>query len=149
MKSAKFIGKFIRTGYTYEMQTPGSAQITKIDDSDKYRFVELSVFDKTVNGTVLSYKRYDKNGENIHVIMGQIVKVRNQNGKVISRYLQFVDESDNGVSAWYVSQLNNKGYVTQYETYRVEAGTLGIVKPDQHPTIVQRTAVRVSKFPWE
>ena len=151
----KFIGKFHVIGHVYSLSTPGSAEITqRISD----KFIEVSVYDKTSYGIVLTVKDYDINGNFESLKIGQIVEVKNQKGKIISKYIQFPDEKDNGVSSWYISKLNKKGYVTQYVGYNIEAGfnidtvgesTLGVVNPNQKPTIGQRNITRVKKFPWK
>ena len=155
MKVAKFIGKFHVTGHHYSLLTPESVQIT-ITPYDQFYLV--SVFDQTSNGTVLTFQRYNPDGKSNDFKLGQIVEVRDQQGKVVSRYLQSPSNKDNAVTSWFVSQLNKKGYVTQYTSSRVESGfnidtvgasTLGVVNPNQQPEIGQKTVTRVSKFPWE
>jgi len=89
MKAAKFIGKFNLIGKKYSMLTPGSAEITQTISN---KFIEVSVYDKTSYGIVLTVKDYDINGNFESLKIGQIVEVKNQKGKIISKYIQFPDE---------------------------------------------------------
>ncbi len=74
--------------------------------------------------------------------MGHIKVIRNCCGKIITKYLEFVDSSDNGIDQWYVLKRDKNGYVQEYSVNYIEAG-FSATNPEQKPTISIKKAKRV------
>jgi len=137
-EDSKWVGTFEETRFRYRIETPGSTVITKKPFARKF---VISVFDKTVYGTILKRERYE-DGKLVDTILGHIKVIRDCCGKIITKCLEFVDDSDNGVNQWYVVKRDKDGFVKEYSFSRIEAG-FSATNPDQKPTIALLEAKRV------
>ena len=136
-EDSKWVGTFEATGFSYRIETPGSTVITK---TPRVRKFVISVFDKTVYGTILKQERYIDG--KIDTILGHIKVIRDCCGKIITKCLEFVDDDDNGVEQWYVVKRDKDGFVQEYSTSYTEAG-FSATNPEQKPTIILRGLKRV------
>ena len=137
-EDSKWVGTFEAPGFRYRIETPGSTVITKTPGTSK---LVISVFDKTVYGTILKGERY-ADGKLVQTTLGHIKVIRDCCGKIITKCLEFVDDSDNGVSQWYVLKRDKDGFVKEYSFSRIEAG-FDATNPEQKPTITLTGAKRV------
>lgn len=137
-EDSKWVGTFEATGFRYRIETPGSSVITKTPLATKY---VISVFDKTVYGTILKQERYE-DGKLVETTLGHIKVIRDCCGKIITKCLEFVDDADNGVDQWYVVKRDKDGFVKEYSISYIEAG-FSATNPEQKPTINLRGAKRV------
>ena len=137
-EDSKWVGTFESTGFGYLIETPGSTVITKIPLARKY---VISVFDKTVYGTILKRERYE-DGKLVSTILGHIKVIRDCCGKIITKCLEFVDNLDNGVTQCYVVKKDKDGFVKEYSISYIEAG-FSATNPEQKPTIALFEAKRV------
>jgi len=101
----------------------------------------ISVFDKTVYGTILKQERYE-DGKLDKTILGHIKVIRDCCGKIITKCLEFVEDDDNGVYQWYVVKRDKDGFVKEYSFSYIEAG-FSATNPGQKPRITLRGAKRV------
>ena len=123
----------------FTIETPGSSVITKTPILD--RFV-LSIHEVTEFGTILKQERY-LDGVLTETTLGHIKVIRNCCGKVITKCLEFIDDTDNGVDQWYVLKRDKNGYVQEYSINYIEAG-FSATNPKQIPTISIKKAKRVA-----
>jgi len=75
--------------------------------------------------------------------LGHIKVIRNCCGKIITKCLEFVDDTDSGVDQWYVLKRDKNGFVQEYSINYIEAG-FSATNPKQIPTISIKKAKRVS-----
>jgi len=101
----------------------------------------ISVFDKTVFGTILKLEWYI-DGKLVSTDLGHIKVIRDCCGKIITKCLEFVDDDDNAVFQWYVVKRDKDGFVQEYSISYIEAG-FSATNPEQKPTILLLEAKRV------
>jgi len=137
-EDSKWVGTFEGTGFRYRNETPGSTEITKTPFDLK---LVISVFDKTVFGTILKLEWYI-DGKLVSTDLGHIKVIRNCCGKIITKCLEFVDDDDNAVFQYYVVKRDKDGFVQEYSISYIEAG-FSATNPEQKPTILLLEAKRV------
>jgi len=137
-EDSKWVGTFECTGFEYGIETPGSTVITKAPVVFK---AVISVFDKTVYGTILKREGY-ADGKLVQTKLGQIKVIRDCCGKIITKCLEFVDDTDNGIEQLYVVKRDKDGFVKEYSFSYIEAG-FSATNPEQKPTIALVEAKRV------
>jgi hypothetical protein len=135
---SKWVGTFESTGLKFTIETPGSSVIKKTPVVE--RFV-VSIHEVTEFGTILKQERY-LDGVLTETTLGHIKIIRNCCGKIITKCLEFVDDTDNGVDQWYVLKRDKNGYVQEYSINYIEAG-FSATNPKQIPTISIKKAKRV------
>jgi len=136
--SLKWVGTFESSGLKYTIETPGSPIIKKVPIVEKF---VVSIYDVTEYGTIIKQERY-LNGELTETTLGHIKEIRNCCGKIITKCLEFVDDSDNGVDQWYVVKKDKNGFVQEYSINYIESG-FSATNPKQIPTISVKIAKRV------
>jgi hypothetical protein len=136
---SKWVGTFESTGLKFTIETPGSSVITKKPIVEKY---VVSIHEVTEFGTILKQERY-LDGILTETTLGHIKVIRNCCGKIITKCLEFVDDTDNGVDQWYVLKRDKNGYVQEYSINYIEAG-FSATNPKQIPTISIKKAKRVA-----
>ena len=136
---SKWVGTFESTGLKFTIETPGSSVITKTPIVDKFI---VSIHEVTEFGTILKQERY-LDGILTETTLGHIKVIRNCCGKIITKCLEFVDDTDNGVDQWYVLKRDKNGYVQEYSINYIEAG-FSATNPKQIPTISIKKAKRVT-----
>lgn len=136
---SKWVGTFESTGLKFTIETPGSSVITKTPIVDKFI---VSIHEVTEFGTILKQERY-LDGVLEETTLGHIKVIRNCCGKIITKCLEFVDDTDNGVDQWYVLKRDKNGYVQEYSINYIEAG-FSATNPKQIPTISIKKAKRVA-----
>jgi len=135
---SKWVGTFESTGLKFTIETPGSSVIKKTPVVE--RFV-VSIHEVTEFGTILKQERY-LYGVLTETTLGHIKVIRNCCGKVITKCLEFIDDTDNGVDQWYVLKRDKNGYVQEYSINYIEAG-FSATNPKQIPTISIKKAKRI------
>jgi len=136
---SKWVGTFESTGLKFTIETPGSSVITKKPIVE--RFV-VSIHEVTEFGTILKQERY-LDGVLTETTLGHIKIIRNCCGKIITKCLEFVDDTDSGVDQWYVLKRDKNGFVQEYSINYIEAG-FSSTNPKQIPTISIKKAKRVA-----
>ena len=136
---SKWVGTFESTGLKFTIETPGSSVITKTPIVDKFI---VSIHEVTEFGTILKQERY-LDGILTETTLGHIKVIRNCCGKIITKCLEFVDDTDNGVDQWYVLKRDKNGFVQEYSINYIEAG-FSATNPKQIPTISIKKAKRVA-----
>ena len=136
---SNWVGTFESTGLKFTIETPGSSVITKTPIVDKFI---VSIHEVTEFGTILKQERY-LDGILTETTLGHIKVIRNCCGKIITKCLEFVDDTDNGVDQWYVLKRDKNGYVQEYSINYIEAG-FSATNPKQIPTISIKNAKRVT-----
>jgi hypothetical protein len=136
---SKWVGTFESTGLKFTIETPSSSVITKTQIVDKFI---VSIHEVTEFGTILKQERY-LDGVLEETTLGHIKVIRNCCGKIITKALEFVDDTDNGVDQWYVLKRDKNGYVQEYSINYIEAG-FSATNPKQIPTISIKKAKRVA-----
>jgi hypothetical protein len=136
---SKWVGTFESNGLKFTIETPGSSIITKKPIFDKFI---VSIHEVTEFGTILKQERY-LDGILTETTLGHIKVIRNCCGKIITKCLEFVDDTDNGVDQWYVLKRDKNGYVQEYSINYIEAG-FSATNPKQIPTISIKKAKRVT-----
>ena len=136
---SKWVGTFESTGLKFTIETPGSSVITKKPIVE--RFV-VSIHEVTEYGTILKQERY-LDGVLTETTLGHIKVIRNCCGKIITKCLEFVDDTDNGVDQWYTIKRDKNGFVQEYSINYIEAG-FDTSNPEQKPTIGLTKAKRVA-----
>jgi len=101
----------------------------------------ITIYDETPYGTIIQRSYYNISGKLV-TQLGHLKVIRDCCGKIISKCIEFVDDSDNGVSQWYVVKRDKKGNVLEYSVSRVEAG-YAVSEPRQFPQIGVFTALRI------
>jgi hypothetical protein len=135
---SKWVGTFESTGLKFTIETPGSSVIKKTLIVE--RFV-VTIHEVTEFGTILKQERY-LDGVLTETTLGHIKVIRNCCGKIITKCLEFVDDTDSGVDKWYVLKRDKNGYVQEYSINYIEAG-FSATNPKQIPTISIKKAKRV------
>jgi hypothetical protein len=135
---SKWVGTFESNGLKFTIETPGSSVIKKTPIVE--RFV-VSIHEVTEFGTILKQERY-LDGVLTETTLGHIKVIRNCCGKIITKCLEFVDDTDNGVDQWYVLKRDKNGFVQEYSINYIEAG-FSATNPKQIPTISIKKAKRV------
>jgi hypothetical protein len=135
---SKWVGTFESKGVKFTIETPGSSVITKKTIVE--RFV-VSIHEVTEFGTILKQERY-LDGVLTETTLGHIKVIRNCCGKIITKCLEFVDDTDSGVDQWYVLKRDKNGLVQEYSINYIEAG-FSATNPKQIPTISIKKAKRV------
>ena len=79
----------------------------------------------------------------IETTLGHIKVIRNCCGKIITKCLEFLETSDNGVMQWYILKKDKNSYVQEYSVNYIEAG-FDTSNPEQKPTIGLTKAKRVA-----
>jgi hypothetical protein len=129
---------FESTGLKFTIETPGSSVITKKPIVERY---VVSIHEVTEYGTILKQERYI-DGLLTEITIGHIKVIRNCCGKIIAKFLEFVDDTYNGVYQWYIVKRDKNGFVKEYSINYIEAG-FSATNPKQTPTITISTAKRV------
>jgi hypothetical protein len=135
---SKWVGTFESTGLKFTIETPGSSVITKKPIVE--RFV-VSIHEVTEFGTILKQERF-LDGVLTETTLGHIKVIRNCCGKIITKLLEFVDDTDSGVDQWYVLKRDKNGFVKEYSINYIEAG-FSEINPKQIPTISIKKAKRI------
>jgi hypothetical protein len=135
---SKWVGTFESTGFKFTIETPGSSVITKKPIVE--RFV-VSIHEVTEFGTILKQERF-LDGVLTETTLGHIKVIRNCCGKIITKCLEFVDDTDSGVDQWYTIKRDKNGFVQEYSINYIEAG-FSAINPKQLPTISIKKAKRV------
>lgn len=136
--SLKWVGTFESNGFKYTIESPGSSIIKKVPIVEKF---VVSIYDVTEYGTIIKQERY-LDGELTETTLGHIKEIRNCCGKIITKCLEFVDDTDNGVDQWYVVKKDKNGFVQEYSINYIEAG-FSATNPKQIPTISVKIAKRI------
>ena len=137
----KFIGTFMITGHRYALLNPDSNKINK--QSFKRKSI-ISIYDQTTAGTILKRVSYDEKGNLRATQVGHIKTLTNKNGEILTQYLEFVDETDNGVLTMNIKKRDKKGYVTEYYFNSIEAG-FNDVNPEQQSRVNISIAERIKE----
>jgi hypothetical protein len=135
---SKWVGTFESKGLKFTIETPGSSVITKTPIVEKF---VVSIHEVTEFGTILKQERF-LDGVLTETTLGHIKVIRNCCGKIITKCLEFVDDTDSGVDQWYVFKRDKNGYVQEYSINYIEAG-FSATNPKQIPTISIKKAKRV------
>jgi hypothetical protein len=136
---SKWVGTFESTGLKFTIETPSSSVITKKPIIE--RFV-VSIHEVTEYGTILKQERY-LDGVLTETTLGHIKVIRNCCGKIITKCLEFVDDSDSGFDQWYVLKRDKNGFVQEYSINYIESG-FSVTNPSQIPTISIKKAKRLA-----
>jgi hypothetical protein len=136
---SKWVGTFESNGLKFTIETPGSSVITKTPIVEMF---VVSIHEVTEFGTILKQERY-LDGVLTETTLGHIKVIRNCCGKIITKCLEFVDDTDSGVDQWYVLKRDKNGFVQEYSINYIEAG-FSATNPKQIPTISIKKAKRVA-----